>query len=135
MPRTGRDTTTRRGVPRLPRSGHTRLGRASPALAPWQGITAIELHALRGELRQLGLEPDRSGADAAPLSPLSSDSLSIPLAVQATERALIEAALQRTKGNRTRAAKLLEISQRNLLNKIQRYEIDIPGQVGRPPRH
>ncbi len=63
------------------------------------------------------------------------DSLSIPHAIEATERALIEVALQRTDGNRTHAARLLEISQRSLLNKIQRYGIDIPGTVGRPPKH
>jgi two-component system, NtrC family, response regulator AtoC len=62
------------------------------------------------------------------------DSLSIPRAVQATERALIEAALTRTTGNRTHAARLLEISQRALLHKITRYSIDIPGHVGRPPK-
>lgn len=65
---------------------------------------------------------------------LPTDSLSIPRAVQATERALIEAALQRTAGNRTHAARLLEISQRSLLNKIAHYTIDIPGHVGRPPK-
>jgi two-component system response regulator AtoC len=63
---------------------------------------------------------------------LSADSLSIPQAVAATERALIVAALQRTQGNRTHAADLLDISARNLQYKIKLYGIDLPAVAGRP---
>jgi two-component system response regulator AtoC len=62
------------------------------------------------------------------------DSLSIPRAVQATERNLIVDALKRTAGNRTRAAEMLDISPRNLQYKIKQYAIDMPAPVGRPPR-
>jgi len=62
------------------------------------------------------------------------DTLSIPMAVEATERNLIVAALQRTHGNRTHAAELLSISPRNLQYKIKQYAIDSPAPVGRPPR-
>jgi len=39
------------------------------------------------------------------------------------EEILIRRALQRTKGNRTRAAEVLEISHRALLYKIKDYQI------------
>ena len=64
----------------------------------------------------------------------SPETLSIPMAVEATERSLIVAALQRTGGNRTHAAELLAISPRNLQYKIKQYSIDSPAPVGRPPR-
>lgn len=62
------------------------------------------------------------------------NALSIPAAVEATERALIVAALERTGGNRTHAADLLDISPRNLQYKIKQYSIDSQAPVGRPPR-
>ncbi|HAN31114.1 MAG TPA: hypothetical protein DCQ06_05900, partial [Myxococcales bacterium] len=74
-----------------------------------------------------------SARSLLPVNP-ETDELSIPQAVERVERRLIEAALVQTKGNRTHASQLLAISQRSLLNKIKRYEINIPGQVGRPPR-
>ncbi len=82
---------------------------------------------------QVRAAPPVAGEPGGPVVVPPSDSLSIPRAMEATERALIQAALIRTNGNRTHAAQLLEISQRSLLNKIQRYGVDIPGQVGRPP--
>ncbi len=93
----------------------------------------IGTDALPGRLRA-EVVPRPESADNDPIVALGTDTLSIPRAMEATERALIEAALSRTGGNRTHAARLLEISQRALLNKINRYNIDIPGQVGRPPR-
>jgi two-component system response regulator AtoC len=60
-------------------------------------------------------------ADAAPLSPGAS--LSIKQGTRALEESLIRAALERTGGNRTRAAELLEISYRALLYKIKDYGI------------
>ena len=41
-----------------------------------------------------------------------------------TSLKVIRRALQRTKGNRTRAAELLEISHRALLYKIKDYRVD-----------
>ena len=52
------------------------------------------------------------------------DSLSIKKATKSLERDLICRALQTTKGNRTRAAKLLEISHRALLYKMKEYAIE-----------
>jgi two-component system, NtrC family, response regulator AtoC len=52
---------------------------------------------------------------------LGGDDLSIKRGSRALEKMLIEKALRRTKGNRTRAAELLEISHRALLYKIKDY--------------
>jgi hypothetical protein len=49
--------------------------------------------------------------------------LSIKRASRRSEEDLIRRALERTKGNRTRAAELLEISHRALLYKIREYGI------------
>jgi two-component system response regulator AtoC len=50
--------------------------------------------------------------------------LSVKRATRALEERLIRAALERTGGNRTRAAELLELSYRALLYKIRDYGID-----------
>lgn len=54
---------------------------------------------------------------------LSSDELSVKRTTRVIEEILIRRALQRTKGNRTRAADLLEISHRALLYKMKDYKI------------
>jgi two-component system response regulator AtoC len=54
---------------------------------------------------------------------LASGELSIKRTTAAIEQILIRRALQRTKGNRTRAAALLEISHRALLYKIKDYKV------------
>jgi two-component system, NtrC family, response regulator AtoC len=54
---------------------------------------------------------------------LDSGELSIKKTVATVEQVLIRRALQKTKGNRTRAAEVLEISHRALLYKIKEYEI------------
>lgn len=54
---------------------------------------------------------------------LSSGELSVKKTMRVIEEALIRRALQKTKGNRTRAAELLEISHRALLYKIKDYHI------------
>lgn len=52
------------------------------------------------------------------------EDLSIKKAEDAIERDLIRKALARTSGNRTQAAKILEISHRSLLYKLKEYGID-----------
>jgi two-component system response regulator AtoC len=54
---------------------------------------------------------------------LASGELSIKKASRVIEEVLIRRALQRTRGNRTRAAEVLEISHRALLYKIKNYKI------------
>lgn len=51
------------------------------------------------------------------------DELSIKKATELVERTLIKRALERTSGNRTKAAQLLEISHRALLYKLKEYGI------------
>jgi two-component system response regulator AtoC len=54
---------------------------------------------------------------------LASGELSVKKTTRIIEELLIRRALQKTKGNRTRAAELLEISHRALLYKIKDYEV------------
>jgi len=71
--------------------------------------------------------PDRlRAADAetpAAPAPVDDGDLSIKRASRRSEESLIRRALERTKGNRTRAAEFLEISHRALLYKIREYGI------------
>jgi two-component system response regulator AtoC len=64
-------------------------------------------------------EPARSGEPAGP-----EDSLSIKRAGEQLERDLIRRALVKTGGNRTRAARLLEISLRALIYKIKEFGLE-----------
>jgi two-component system response regulator AtoC len=52
------------------------------------------------------------------------DSLSIPQATETLERNMIEHALKLTKGNKSKAAKMLEISERSLWYKISNYQLN-----------
>ena len=65
----------------------------------------------------------RRDPSAAPADPGDED-LSVKRAQRALEADLIRRALQRTAGNRTRAAELLELSPRALLYKIREYELE-----------
>ncbi|HSN96747.1 MAG TPA: sigma-54 dependent transcriptional regulator [Candidatus Nanopelagicales bacterium] len=56
---------------------------------------------------------------------LASGELSIKKTARIIEEILIRRALQKTKGNRTKAAEVLEISHRALLYKIKDYRIDL----------
>jgi len=59
----------------------------------------------------------------SPKLDLPANNLSIKKAVYHIENVLISKALKKTGGNRTAAAKLLEISHRALLYKIKEYQI------------
>jgi two-component system response regulator AtoC len=59
-----------------------------------------------------------------PLESTGDESLSIKKAEDSIERELIRKALARTGGNRTQAAKILEISHRSLLYKLKEYGIE-----------
>ncbi len=64
-------------------------------------------------------------APGAPVAPTpESAGYSLKRAMHELEETFIRAALRRTRGNRTRAAELLEISHRALLYKIKDYGID-----------
>jgi len=62
-----------------------------------------------------------------PVEYLANDeNLSIKEASRRLERTLIRRALEKTGGNRTQAAKILEISHPALLYKIKAYKLDSP---------
>ena len=63
-------------------------------------------------------------ADTHPGFFLPQDELSIKKVTKRIEMELIRRALEKTRGNRTQAAKLLEISHRALIYKIKEYGLD-----------
>ncbi|HET7189585.1 MAG TPA: sigma 54-interacting transcriptional regulator, partial [Gemmatimonadaceae bacterium] len=69
------------------------------------------------QLPGLGTGSPSLGAATSPLD------LSVKRRTEELERSLIAEALERTRGNRTRAAKLLDLSHRALLYKIREYGI------------
>jgi two-component system response regulator AtoC len=99
----------------------------------------IEVDALPERLRRASL-----AASTTPPDEPADDDLSIKRASRRSEESLIRRALQKTRGNRTRAAELLEISHRALLYKIKEYGINVgrdtrelagtaEGQMDTPP--
>jgi two-component system response regulator AtoC len=79
-----------------------------------------------GDAIEIGALPEavlRSDAPASSRESESTEDLSLKRARQAFEAQVIRKALARTGGNRTHAAKLLEISHRALLYKIKDYAI------------
>ncbi|MCY1081144.1 sigma-54-dependent transcriptional regulator [Archangium lansingense] len=68
--------------------------------------------------------PPASAPAPAPTRPPPEANLSLKQAIRDLEESYIRAALRRTRGNRTRAAEVLEISHRALLYKIKEYGID-----------
>jgi len=104
---------------------------------PWPGnIRELENSVQRGMLLSEGgtLEahclPERvwkkplaGGADGT-VQLLAGDTISIKQGTEQLEREMIRKALERTSGNRTHAARLLEISHRSLLYKIKEYGIE-----------
>ncbi len=118
--------------------------------APLSGVAPAALEALRahrwpGNVRELehAVEravvladgpllqeedlPDevRASPDPGTQGPLAASDLSLKRAFRALEEQFIRAALERTGGNRTRAAELLDLSYRALLYKIKEYGIEI----------
>jgi two-component system response regulator AtoC len=61
---------------------------------------------------------------AFPTGQFAEESLSIRKASKWVEKDLIKKALELTGGNRTQAAKILEISRPKLLAKVKEYELD-----------
>jgi two-component system, NtrC family, response regulator AtoC len=120
---------------------YARLRPELPSLAlSREALAALEAHRWPGNVRELEHaveravvlaegatireedlpETVRAAPPAAPAPP-PEGSLSIKRAIRAVEEQLVRAALERTGGNRTRAAELLDISYRALLYKIKDY--------------
>ncbi len=64
----------------------------------------------------------------APRAPEPASDRTLPDAVEALERAMIEHALESSRGNKTRAAETLGISRRNLSRKVQGYGLEDVGR-------
>jgi two-component system, NtrC family, response regulator AtoC len=125
-----------------PVSGFTPEAEALMTSYAWPGNVrelenAIERAVLLSEGALIGPDalPERLWAKEEPRAALGSPGtpalptpeetqLSLKRAMHQLEETFIRAALRRTKGNRTRAAELLEISHRALLYKIKDYGID-----------
>jgi two-component system, NtrC family, response regulator AtoC len=79
------------------------------------------------EITRQSLPPQFREKDAPTSLPeLDGSSLSIKKHSRTIEENLIRRALEQTRGNRTHAAKLLEISHRTLLYKLKEYGIESP---------
>jgi transcriptional regulator with PAS, ATPase and Fis domain len=72
---------------------------------------------------QMAHLPGGIGSGTAPAATAGADGLHLPIGttVEQAERALIEATLEHTGSNRTRAAEILGISQKTLFNKLKEY--------------
>lgn len=83
------------------------------------GNQAIQPQHLPADISQqiAAPSPDKNSDDTG------SHDLSIPRATEAIERRLILQALDACQGNKTKAAKLLEISERSLWNKLNQYDL------------
>jgi two-component system, NtrC family, response regulator AtoC len=100
---------------------------------PWPGNVrelenSIERAMVLAEKETIGADdlPERIREAKDPIQlHLTSGELSIKKTARVIEEILIRRALQKTKGNRTRAAEVLEISHRALLYKIKDYHIDL----------
>jgi two-component system response regulator AtoC len=76
--------------------------------------------------------PGPTGGVSTPVRvPPAGSDLSLKRAIREMEESYIRAALRRTKGNRTRAAEVLDISHRALLYKIKEYGIDPDAEAER----
>jgi DNA-binding NtrC family response regulator len=118
-----------------------RLDRATPSIGP-EVLALLEAHAWPGNVRQLenALEravlmcedgvlrpahlPEDLRAGTVDIQSPPGDDLSIKRQTAALERALILRALAQTEGNRTQAARLLDISYKALVYKIRGYGLE-----------
>lgn len=80
-------------------------------------------HEERIEIRHLPENLRKKIDEQVTSLPLQNENLSIKKRVQSLEIDLIKKALMRTEGNRTHAAKILEISHRALLYKLKEYDL------------
>jgi two-component system response regulator AtoC len=88
-----------------------------------RALILTETSQIEADALHLGAATANGGGGANGALPEDSD-LSIKRQTVLLERTLIQRALAQTGGNRTRAARLLQLSHRALLYKIREYELD-----------
>jgi two-component system response regulator AtoC len=118
--------------------GAARLGLPAPGISP-SAMRVLAQHSWPGNVRELEnaieralvlaeggrIEVSHLPDLAAPRDDTASDdTLSIKVKTSELEKSLIQRALERTRGNRTHAARLLELSHRALLYKIREYGLE-----------
>jgi two-component system response regulator AtoC len=118
--------------------GAARLGTPASGISP-SAMRVLAEHSWPGNVRELEnaieralvlseggrIEVSHLPNLAAPRDDTASDdTLSIKIKTSELERSLIQRALERTRGNRTHAARLLELSHRALLYKIREYGLE-----------
>jgi len=91
----------------------------------WGNGNAREVHApaLASGASAIAIEPPNQSSPTAPLT------LNPGMTMAQIERAAIEAALRETRGNRRKAAEILDIGERTLYRKLRDYGI-APDEVG-----
>ncbi|MBF0476124.1 MAG: sigma-54-dependent Fis family transcriptional regulator [Deltaproteobacteria bacterium] len=87
--------------------------------------SVITLDSLPLEIMERKSATPGSGSEPSSFGPLADGDLSIKKGTRHLEKILIIQALTKTGGNRTHAAKLLEISHMSLLSKIKKYAVDL----------
>ena len=118
--------------------GAARLGLPASGISP-SAMRVLAEHSWPGNVRELENAIERalvlSEGERIEVSHLpdlaaprddtaSGDTLSIKVKTSELEKSLIQRALERTRGNRTHAARLLELSHRALLYKIRAYGLE-----------
>jgi len=126
------------------KSASERLGKPAPAMSR-EAMDLLVQYGWPGNVRELEnvieravvlaegcrITPDdlppavKNAGDESAAAAMGDGEISIKKAGRAMEEKLIRKALEQTGGNRTQAAKLLEISHRALLYKIKEYGIDV----------
>ena len=117
------------------------MGRPPPVFSK-AALTRLERHPFPGNIRELRNVVERAVALAGP-NPIEPEHLHLELpptgissrahrATEGTERHRIVDALVRCGGNQTRAAALLGISRRTLVNRLVEYGIPRPRRKRRP---
>jgi two-component system response regulator AtoC len=143
----------REDIPRLASAFIHRFNRQLNREPPVQGLSPeaqalLEAYAWPGNVRELENAMERAvlladgpllqpanlperlwtasppASQPSPVQQAGSGDLSLKRAMRELEESYIRAALRRTRGNRTRAAEVLDISHRALLYKIKEYGID-----------
>jgi two-component system response regulator AtoC len=121
-----------------------KLGRRTPAVTD-RVLRCLQAYAWPGNVRELENVLERAAvlsrgetldvahlprelispvpAKAAPGAPEAFSTLSLPHAVEKVERALIAQVLAQTAGNKAKAARLLDISERALWYKVKKYSL------------